>query len=274
MKKINIRLIIQIIFFAIITMFAVNHGLSESGKAFLPEISLHAICPFGGVETFLSLVTMGVLVKKVQLASVVLMIIVIAITIILGPVFCGWVCPLGSYQEWIGKLGKKIFKKKYNTIIPKKADNILRYLRYGVLIFITIATFKSLTLVFSDFDPYYTLFNFWTGEVAVGGVIILIVTTVLSLFVERPWCKYLCPYGALLGLFNLFRIFKIRRNEKTCIDCGLCTKSCPMNITIHDKKKILNHQCISCLECTSENACPVDNTVTLQAFVRGEKNEN
>jgi polyferredoxin len=85
------------------------------------------------------------------------------------------------------------------------------------------------------------------------------------LFVERPWCKYACPYGAVLGITNLFRIFKIQRQPSTCINCGLCTKQCPMNIDVANKTIIKDHQCISCLECTSEAVCPVPETVTLKA---------
>jgi len=126
----------------------------------------------------------------------------------------------------------------------------------------TIVTVK---LVFQDFDPYYALFNFWTGEVAVSGFIILGVVALLSLFVERPFCKYACPYGAVLGVFNLFRIFGIKRNVQTCIDCKACDRECPMNIQVSTAKTVRNHQCISCMKCTSEQSCPVDNTVELAA---------
>jgi polyferredoxin len=85
----------------------------------------------------------------------------------------------------------------------------------------------------------------------------------LSLVVERPFCKYACPYGALLGIFNLFRIFKIRRNPSTCIDCKACDRTCPMNIPVSTGGAVRHHQCIACLKCTSEQACPVDKTVEL-----------
>ena len=80
---------------------------------------------------------------------------------------------------------------------------------------------------------------------------------------ERPFCKYACPYGAVLGVFNLFRIVKIRRNPSTCIDCKACDKACPMNIPVSTGGAVRNHQCIACLKCTSEQACPVKNTVAM-----------
>jgi polyferredoxin len=88
------------------------------------------------------------------------------------------------------------------------------------------------------------------------------VTLLASLFVERPWCKYACPYGAVLGLTNLFRVFGIRREASTCKLDGACDITCPMNINVSSKTVVRDHQCISCLECTSEAHCPVAATVT------------
>jgi polyferredoxin len=264
-KVANIRLIVQIFFFALIALIAVNHALEEAGKAIpvLSSASLHAICPFGGVVSVYQLITTGTFVRKIHSASFILMWIVFALTLLLGPVFCGWVCPFGSIQEWFGKLGRKILGRRFNRLIPYKVDRILRYLRYVMLGWVVYMTAVTGTLVFANIDPYFALFNFWTSEVAIGGVIILIAVLVLSLLVERPFCKYACPYGAVLGVFNLLRIFKIRRNPSTCINCNACDRTCPMNIPVSTGGAVRHHQCITCLKCTSEQACPVDKTVEL-----------
>jgi polyferredoxin len=264
-KTIWLRRVIQAFFFVFIALVAVNHQLSESGRGipFLASASLHSLCPFGGVVSIYQYAVIGTFVQKIHESSFILMVLGFLLAILVGPAFCGWVCPLGTIQEWVSKIGKKIFKRRFNRFIPYRIDRYLRFLRYGVLAWVITMTAYSGKLIFADVDPYFALFNFWSSEVAIGGVIVLLVTLGLSLFVERPWCKYACPYGAVLGLFNFIRVFKIRRVENTCISCGACSRTCPMNIPVMDGKAVKNHQCISCMECTSEAICPVNDTVVL-----------
>lgn len=262
-KKIPYRRISQIIFFAFIGIVAVNNGLKELGNGlpYIPALSLHAICPFGGVETLYNLATIGDYVKNIQASSLIILSISLLLAILFGPVICGWVCPLGSLQEWTGAIGRKFLKKNYNHFVNPSLDKYLRYVRYAVLLWVLYVTARSGTLLFKNIDPYFALFNFFTGEVALSALIILGLTIVGSLFIERPWCKYACPYGAVLGLTNKFRIFKIKRTPSTCISCQKCDRDCPMNIQISVQEIITDHQCISCLKCTSEQACPIINTV-------------
>lgn len=268
-KRVRIRTVVQIVFVVLIAAIAINHSLEESGNSLpvLSTASLHAVCPFGGVVSIYQYATQATFTQKIHESSFVLMIIVFLLAVAFGPVFCGWICPMGSIQEWIGKLGARILGKRRRKwsqkLLPYKVDTWLRYLRYVVLAWVVFVTARSGQLIFADYDPYYALFNFWTGEVAISGLIILGIVLLLSLLVERPFCKYACPYGAVLGLFNFVRIFKIRRNPSTCISCSACTRACPMNIQVESTEVVRNHQCISCLECTSEAACPVAETVEL-----------
>ena len=264
-KKLPIRHYVQFFFFALIGLIAVNHTLVETGAGipFLSDASLHALCPFGGVVTLYNLATLGTFIQKIHMSSSILMILIFILAILVGPVFCSFVCPLGSFQEFLGKIGKKLFKKRYNHFIPQKVHNVLKYFRYVVLILVVYVTAKSGYLMFDDIDPYNALFSFWSDEVSVKALIVLGITAILSLFVERPWCKYACPYGALLGLSNKVRIFKIKRVEATCVSCNKCTSVCPMNIDVANKTTVTDLQCISCMACTSEESCPVPETVTL-----------
>ncbi|MBK5240009.1 4Fe-4S binding protein [Clostridium sp.] len=264
-KTFKVRKWVQIFFFALIAFIAINHTLIENGGgiALLSSASLHALCPFGGVVTIYQYFSDGTFIKKIHESSFILMIIGFILAVGFGPLFCGWICPFGTFQEWIAKIGKKLFGKKYNKFIPYKYDKYLRYLRYIVLARVLYMTAISAEIVFADVDPYFALFNFWTSEVSVASIIILLLVMISSLFVERPWCKYVCPYGALLGITNLFRSFKIRTNKNTCISCKACDNICPMNIKVSEHEVILDHQCISCMQCSSENACPIADTVNL-----------
>ena len=267
-RNIWIRRIVQGFFFLLIALISINHTLSESGQGipFLSNASLHAVCPFGGVVSIYQFATVGRFVQKIHQSSFVLMTIVFLTALLFGPVFCGWVCPLGTIQEWVASLGRKLFKKRrYNHFIPAKLDHVLRYTRYLVLGWVLYMTSVTGKLIFSDVDPYFALFNLWSSEVAIGGLVVLGVTLLASLFIERPWCKYACPYGAVLGLTNLLRVFSIRRSSSTCKLDGACDITCPMNIHVSSKSIVRDHQCISCLECTSEAHCPVARTVTFAA---------
>ena len=267
-RKIWIRRVVQAFFFALIALIAVNHTLAESGGGIplLSTASLHALCPFGGVVTMYQYATTGTFVQKIHESSFILMILGLLLAVLFGPAFCGWVCPFGTFQEWLAAVGRKLFgKRRYNQMIPEKLDRVLRYARYLVLAWVLYMTAASATLIFAEFDPYFALFNFWSDEVALGGLIVLGVVIAASLVIERPWCKYACPYGAVLGITNLFRVFQLRRREATCKLDGACDINCPMNIKVSEKKVIRDHQCISCMECTSEARCPAAATVEFVA---------
>lgn len=269
-RRIWIRPVVQAFFFLLVLLISVNHLLAESGGGIplLSSASLHALCPFGGVVTLYQYATVGTFVQKIHESAFILMILGLVLAVLFGPVFCGWVCPFGTFQEGLGKLGKKLFRRRYNRFVPERIDRVLRYARYLVLAWVVYMTAATGTLIFSAYDPYFTLFNLWSDEVAIGGAVILGLTVLASLFVERPWCKYACPYGAFLGVFNLFRVFRIRRSEATCKTCSVCDINCPMNIKVSQKSIVRDPQCISCLECTSEASCPAAGTVE---FVAGGK---
>lgn len=150
-----IRRGVQIFFFVLVACIATAGILGERGISvpIIEGASLHAVCPFGGVVSFWSLATAGTLVKKVHESSVVLSVIALVLLVFFGPVICGWICPIGSLQEWIGKIGRRVFGKRYNAFIPRRVDRPLRYLRYLALIWVSYLTIATGKLFFQEYDP-------------------------------------------------------------------------------------------------------------------------
>ena len=257
------RSVIQLGVFAFVFLGTNVAVLAKRGVNLpFPSFEVHGVCPFGGVETLYALVTGAGFVHKTQASAVILLLVVLTSTLLFGAVFCGWFCPFGTFQELIGKLGKHLFPKLRNRV-PHNVDHNLRFIRYGVLIFILVMTARVGKMVFESFDPYAALMNIFTDKVPLLALIVLGVITLLSLFIERPFCRYFCPFGALLGLIGMISLFRPRRNAVTCIGCRRCDRSCPMGIEISKKTAVRDQSCISCYRCMSGQACPRPDTIVL-----------
>lgn len=271
MKKIkikNIRLTIQIIMLITVTIAALNHYLTTIGKqiTWISESLFHYICPICGVTSIYQLFASSSLwVVKLKSSLGIIIGLAIMSVIVFGPIICGFICPFGAIQDLVARIGKKIFKRKYNKFIPKKFDEKLKYLRYVVLILTIILTATSSVALLEAINPYHaylSLFNRKFTSLGIIGFIILGLIVGLSLFVQRPWCRYMCPYGAFLGLFNKIKVFRVFRNKETCIGCKKCTNQCPMGIEVHGKEDVRNLSCISCMECVDQKVCPKENTIS------------
>lgn len=97
----------------------------------------------------------------------------------------------------------------------------------------------------------------------------IIALMALSVVVKNFWCRFLCPYGALLGIVGWLSPLKSTRNATTCIDCKLCTKACPANINVHKVKRVWSDECMSCMLCVS--ACPVKATLDVRTSARSTR---
>ena len=181
------------------------------------------------------------------------------IGVVFGRAFCGWACPIGFLQDIFGFLtGKKKIKGlKLKTEIEHK----LRYFKYAVLVGTVVAVYITGRLAFTEICPIGGLTAtiptliiypggygfgrfFW---VKILGVILFFILIAVS---YRGWCKYFCPFGALIGLFNKISIVHLKV-DNTCTECGLCKKVCPMNIDLTKENRSL--ECIECFKCV--DAC-------------------
>lgn len=250
MKKVSLRTIVQVTIFFVVIFLAFAHQKFGIEKF----ASIDAYCPFGAVESFFTLIFKGEFLKRIFTSAFILLGIFLVATIFFGRVFCGYFCPLGALQEWIRKMGEKIGIKK--TIeIPESYDKYLRYVKYLVLAVIVYFSFYLGDLVFRNYDPYTALMHFGQElDEKIIGYSVLGVIVIGSFFSKNLWCRYFCPLGAFLGIVKKFSFFKIKRNEKSCISCGICDKNCPANLNISSEKAVNSSDCISCGKCVSN--CP------------------
>jgi len=246
-----VRAVTQLAFVAYVLVAAVRHAASEVETG-----SLHALCPFGAVESLWSLVVGGRFLPKIHASSAVLAVGLFAGALVVGGAFCGWICPLGALGDLMAWVRRKLRIKE--VVVPPRLDAVLRYGRYVVLAVIMIATVSTATLWFAAYDPYYVIFRLgpifepnlatdWPGYLIALGVI------GGSLLIPRVWCRYLCPLGGLLGLVQRISPFKIRRDAAVCIDCKRCDKVCPARLDVSTTRAV-THDCSMCLRCVAE--CP------------------
>jgi polyferredoxin len=181
------------------------------------------------------------------------LILILISTIIGGVFFCGFLCPFGTMQELINQISRILNIPRIK--IKQKYNRFLVLTRYILLILTTIGI-----IIIHELDVRVSFLDVLMGNsLSIISYIFIIGFIIIALFIDRPFCNYLCIEGARYGLFSTFRIFRIKRDEKTCINCKICDNNCPMNITISNKKYINNIQCINCFICVSK--CPKKNAL-------------
>lgn len=232
--------------------------------------SIHALCPYGALESLYSLIFSGTFIKKIFSGTFILMGLTLILALIFRRSFCGLICPFGTIQEIFGKLGKKLFKKRFE--LPKKIDNPLRYLKYVVLLVTVYYGWKTAGLWMSPYDPWAAYGHAGEGltslieEFPVASIL-LIVTIIGSMLYDRFFCKYLCPMGAFYGIISKISPNKITRDENACVNCGLCNKNCPANIKVSEMKTIKSAECLNCQSCIL--SCPMKDTLKFKFFGKG-----
>jgi polyferredoxin len=204
-------------------------------------------------------------VPAVHPAAMVLLLTFLAISFFFRKAFCSWLCPIGSLSEYLALLGRKIFRRNFH--LYRWLDIPLRGLKYFLLGFflwaISSMTAASIaSFMRSDYGlvAAVKMLNFFRflGET---GLIVIAILVVTSVFVPNFWCRYLCPYGALLGFASFLSPLRIRREAEPCIDCAKCAKVCPSNLPVDKLVTIKSAECTGCLQCVA--VCPAERALHL-----------
>ncbi|MFR3469819.1 MAG: 4Fe-4S binding protein [Oscillospiraceae bacterium] len=215
-------------------------------------------CPIGALQAVLSS-------RNFQFAYYVVGFLLL-IGALLGRFVCGFLCPFGWIQDLLHKIP---FPRKCKTF---RGDKLLRKVKYGILLIFVILLPLFLVDILGQGTPWFCKLICPAGMLE-GGIplvllnqglrsaigwlyawkgVILGCTVLLSIWIYRPFCKYLCPLGAIYSLFNPISIFRLRVDREKCTQCGACAKACGMHL---NPVQTPNHpECIRCGAC--QNTCP------------------
>lgn len=220
--------------------------------------------PIAGLMNFKYWLLSGQI-PRVHPAAMFLLLTFLAIAFLFRKAFCSWLCPIGTISEYLWRVGQKLFQRNFYP--PRWLDLPLRGLKYLLLGFFVWAISTMSVAGIGDFmqSPYgliadVKMLNFFRhlGET---GLIVLGVLVLASVFVPNFWCRFLCPYGALLGLTSWLSPMRIRRDRETCIDCAKCAKACPAALPVDNLAQIRSVECTGCLECVA--VCPAQDALVM-----------
>jgi len=283
--KAQIRLWFQIVFAAITNGYVkgFTDGSIYKGplkSACLPGLNCYSCpgalgsCPIGSLQ--------AVLASRNYSFSYYLAGFFLVIGALLGRFVCGWFCPFGLVQDLLHKIP---FGRKISVV---KGDRYLRRLKYGILVVFVILLPMFVLDFVGQGEPWFckwicpsgTLFAGWPLVLLNGGIrqtigflfawknLILIALIILSVILYRPFCKYLCPLGAIYGFFNPIALYRYRIDREKCTNCKDCQRACKMNICVNENPN--SPECIRCGDCIS--ACKI-NAISKYSYNTPIKND-
>jgi polyferredoxin len=231
--------------------------------------SFDSFCAFGGIETLLPYVFSSHTLKSTNLLNFSVLLGAIGVALVVGRAFCGWLCPLGAVQDfvtdWTRNLSGEVrhirgkgSKSLLPVRLPASIDHPLRYAKYFVLALVLIASLYAVFPPLREFCPVRAVFGLkMTGLLWLTFIVFL----AGSVLIERFWCKYFCPMGAALAIFNKLSPVRLVIDSNHCNGCGRCDIECSMDI--QNVPRNLDHpECVRCMECLE--TCARDGSLILK----------
>ncbi len=268
------RRIVQYLFLATTVFIGVQFSVfvNQLESGILPTVSrppgIEAFLPISSLISLKYWLLTGTF-TRVHPSGLIILLIILSTAILLKRGFCSWVCPFGLLTEYLNRLHRFIFRK--NIRIPRWLDYPLRSLKYLLLAFFLweiVIKMNAFALDYFIYSPYNMAADikmlYFFKNISAFALWILSALVIFSILIRNFWCRYLCPYGALLGALSLLSIFKIHRNNQTCTNCRQCTRACPVDIRLHKTTTVMSDECHACLKCVS--VCPEKNTLYLSSL--------
>ena len=201
------------------------------------------VCPIGAIQNVAVALTDGQYV--IPVVVIVFFFLPLIFALLFGRVFCGGVCPLGGIQDLV------MLKP---VQVPRRLDRVLGLLKYVYLIaavYLAILPATDRDFIICRFDPFVGFFRMTgPGYMLIAGGVLL----GLGVFVGRPYCRYLCPYGALLAIVSRLSWRGVTITPDKELDCGLCTEACPLGAI--ERMRAVKSSCLFCARCF--RSCPRD----------------
>lgn len=269
-----LRSLIQIAFLLVSLLIGVQFArfvaaVLTGGPVPLRPAAIEAFLPISGLYGSVAWLKGGAI-NPVHPAAVVIFVTIVGVALVLRRAFCSWICPVGTLSEWLWKLGFHTLHR--NWLPPRRLDTSLRVLKYILLGFF-LATALSWSLAALEgflYSGYHAVSDvkllqlFRSPSLTTLAVAALLIT--LSIPLRNPFCRYLCPYGALLGLVALASPLAVQRDPKQCVSCGVCNQVCPSRLDIMHAIRVNHQECLGCWRCVSH--CRVHSALSMRAFGR------
>ena len=205
--------------------------------------------------------------NNIHPAAVILFLTAIVVSLILRRSFCSWICPVATISEYAWKTGFRLLRRNLHP--PSYLDIVLRCIKYLLLgffsysIVIAMSTESLSTFIQSDYHKTadFRLLDFFL-HISPRAFVIVLFLFAISLLLRNPLCRYLCPYGALLGLAALLSPFRVTRDSERCVSCGVCSQVFPSRIDVMHKQSVATAECIGCWRCVSH--CRVNEALSMR----------